>query len=201
MQKKTGKVADLEKLPMDLRKFGGNELQIHLLEVLNNVIDKTQMSQERETAMVKNTHKSGTKSKCENYTAITLLPTAYKLFENVINNSLNEHFEDEIAEEQCGFRNGRSCKDATLTVQQIIEKKRKEHNLPIFPNYEKAYDNVNRHKLWGMMGNKIPNYLLNTIKCIYRNTKVRINDGINEPIHINKGVRQGCGLSPVLFNI
>jgi len=45
------------------------------------------------------------------------------------------------------------------------------------------------------------NYLLNTIKCIYRNTKIRIkfNDGISEPIHINKGVRQGCGLSPVLL--
>jgi len=52
------------------------------------------------------------------------------------------------------------------------------------------------------MDNKIPNYLLNTIKCIYRNTKVRIkfNDGISEPIHTNKEVRQGCGLSPVLFN-
>jgi len=54
-----------------------------------------------------------------------------------------------------------------------------------------------------MMDNKIPNYLLNTIKCIYRNTKIRIkfNDGISEPIHINKGGRQGCGLSPVLFNM
>jgi len=53
------------------------------------------------------------------------------------------------------------------------------------------------------MDNKIPNYLLNTIKCIYRNTKVRIkfNDFIYESMHINKGVRQGCGLSPVLFNI
>jgi len=57
------------------------------------------------------------------------------------------------------------------------------------------------------MGNdglkKIQNYLLNTIKCIYRNAKVRIkfNDGMSEHIHINKGLRQGCGLSPVLFNI
>ena len=53
------------------------------------------------------------------------------------------------------------------------------------------------------MDNKIPNYLLNTIKCIYRNMKIRIKfyDGISEPVHINKGVRQGCGLSPVLFNI
>ena len=43
-----------------------------------------------------------------------------------------------------------------------------------------------------MMDNKIPNYLLNTIKLIYRDTKVRtkFNYGISEPIHINKGVRQ-----------
>ena len=48
-----------------------------------------------------------------------------------------------------------------------------------------------------MVDNKIPDYLLNTIKCIYRNMKVRIkfNDGISEPIHINKGVRQGCAAS------
>jgi len=62
---------------------------------------------------------------------------------------------------------------------------------------------VNRDKLWEMIDNKIPNYLLNKIKSIYRNTKIRIkfNDAVSEPIHINKGVRQGCGLAPVLFNI
>jgi hypothetical protein len=98
-----------------------------------------------------------------------------------------------LVEEQCGFRKGCSCTDAIFTVQQIMEK-RKEYNLPqfiLFIDYEKAYDNVNRDKLWEMMDNKIPNYLLNTIKSIYRNTKIRIkfNDDISEPIHINKGVR------------
>jgi len=108
-------------------------------------------------------------------------------------------------EEQCGFSKGCSCTDAIFTVQQIMEK-RKEHNLPLFLlfiDYEKAYDKVNRDKLWEMLDNKIPDYLLNTIKCIYRNTNIRIkfNDGISEPIHISKGVRQGCGLSLLLFNI
>jgi len=39
-----------------------------------------------------------------------------------------------------------------------------------------------------MMDNKIPKYLLTKIKCIYRNMKGRnkFNDGISEPIHINK---------------
>jgi hypothetical protein len=43
------------------------------------------------------------------------------------------------------------------------------------------------------MDNKIPNYLLNTIKCIYRNTKIiiKFNDGISEPIYVNKRVKQG----------
>ena len=98
-----------------------------------------------------------------------------------------------MVEEQCGFRKGRSCIDAVFTVQQIMEK-RKEHNLPLFVlfiDYEKAYDDVSRGKLWETMDNKIPHYLLNTIKCICRNTKTRIkfNDSISEPIYINKGVR------------
>jgi hypothetical protein len=79
--------------------------------------------------------------------------------------------EEEIVEEQCGFRKGRSCTDAIFTVQQIIEIK--GHNLPLFllyTDYEKAYDNVKRDNLWETMNNKFPNYLLNTIKSIYRNT-------------------------------
>jgi len=80
---------------------------------------------------------------------ISLLPTAYKLFANIIKIRLNEYLEDEMVEEQCGFRKGRSCTDAIFTVQQIMEK-RKEHNLPLFLlfiDYAKAYDNVNRDKL------------------------------------------------------
>jgi len=119
-------------------------------------------------------------------------------FPNILKNRINEYLEDEMAEEQCGFREERSYTDAIFTVQQIMGK-RKEHNLPLFLLFidnEKAYDNVNRDKLWEMMDNKFPNYLLNTIKFIYRNTKIRIkfNDGISEPIHINRGVRVGCGL-------
>ena len=67
----------LDNLPMELWKFGGNELRIQLLELFNKIIDKNQMPQEWETGMVINIHKKGTKSKCENYRGIILLPTNY----------------------------------------------------------------------------------------------------------------------------
>jgi hypothetical protein len=74
------------------------------------------MTQECETGMVINTNKKGTNSKCENYREITLLPTAYKLFTNIIKNILNEYVEEEMVEEQCGFRKGRSCTDVKFTM-------------------------------------------------------------------------------------
>ena len=58
------------------------------------------MPHEWGTGLVINMHKKGTKSKCENYRGITLLPTAYKLFTNIIKNGLNEHLEDEMIAEQ-----------------------------------------------------------------------------------------------------
>jgi hypothetical protein len=110
-----------------------------------------------------------------------------------------------MEEEQCGFRKGCSCVAATFTAQQVTGR-RTEHNSPLFLlfiDYEKARDKVNRDMLWQVMEEKIPNSQLKTTKCIYTNTKasVRFNDGtVSEPVQRNKGVRQGSGCSPVLFN-
>ena len=84
MQKKKQENCGLNNLPMELWKFGGHELRIQLLELLNKIIDKNQMPQEWETGMVINIHKKGTKNKCKNYRGSTLLPTAYKLFTYII---------------------------------------------------------------------------------------------------------------------
>ena len=49
---KNRKSCRLDNLPMELWKFGGNELKMHTLELFNKIIDKNQMPQERETGMV-----------------------------------------------------------------------------------------------------------------------------------------------------
>jgi hypothetical protein len=93
-QAKNRKSCELHNLPMALLKFAGNKLKMHILELFNKIVDKNQIPQEWETGMGINLHKQGKKSKCENYSGITLLPTAYRLFANIIRNKLNEHLED-----------------------------------------------------------------------------------------------------------
>ena len=45
--------------------------------------------------------------------------------------------------------------------------------------------------------------MLDCIKALYSSTysKIRVNDDLTSPITIDRGVKQGCTLSPILFNV
>ena len=73
-----------------------------------------------------------------------------------------------------------------------------------FLDLEKAFDRVNRNRLWQILNWRSTHYhLIEAIKSPYKNTSVQIDTGrkILEKIYISQGVRQGCNLSPALFNI
>jgi len=64
---------------------------------------------------------------------------------------------------------------------------------------------VDRDKLWTIILSKgIPTHLITIIQKIYKENIIRVNagNGISEDSRtITQGVRQGCPLSPVLFNL
>ena len=70
---------------------------------------------------------------------------------------------------------------------------------------KKAFDAVGRDKLWTIMLSKgIPIHLITIIQKTYTEKNIRVNAGnvISEDSRaITQGVRQGCPLSPVLFNL
>ena len=69
---------------------------------------------------------------------------------------------------------------------------------------EKAFDRVNRKKLWQILNKRgTLCHLIEVIKSLYKNTSVQIGTGrkILGKIYINQGVRQGCNLSSAIFNI
>jgi len=143
----------------------------------------------------------------DNYRSISLLNIGYKIYSKIIAKRLTAIAKVLLLEEQNGFRKGRSCMDYIFSASQIIEKHR-EFNIPTyiaFIDFKKAFDSVDRDKLCTIMLSKgIPTHLITIIEKIYMENIIRVNagNGISEDSRaITQGVRQGCPLSPVLFNL
>jgi len=96
--------------------------------------------------------------------------------------------------------------DPTFCLTLLIEKRR-EFNLEthlLFVDYEKAFNNIQRQILFNIWKSRhIPDTLLKATVDIYTQNKILIkfNNKLSRPVEINKGVCQGCPLSPTLFNI
>ena len=73
-----------------------------------------------------------------------------------------------------------------------------------FLDYAKAFDCVDHNKLWKILKEMgIPDYLTCLLRNIYagKEATVRTGHGTTDWFQIGKGVRQGCILSPCLFNV
>ena len=70
-------------------------------------------------------------------------------------------------------------------------------------DYAKAFDCVDHNKLWQILqGMGIPDHLTCRLQNMYAGLEatVRTGHGTTDWFQIGKGVRQGCTLSPCLFN-
>ena len=73
-----------------------------------------------------------------------------------------------------------------------------------FIDYAKAFDCVDHNKLWKILKEMgIPDHLTCLLRNLYAGIEktVRTRHGTTDWIQIGKGVRQGCILSPCLFNV
>ena len=72
-----------------------------------------------------------------------------------------------------------------------------------FIDYAKSFDCVDHHKLWKILKEmEIPDHLTCLLRNLYagQEATVRTGHGTTDWFQIGKGVRQGCTLSPCLFN-
>ena len=73
-----------------------------------------------------------------------------------------------------------------------------------FIDYAKAFDCMDHNKLWKILKEMgIPDHLTFLLRNLYAGQKatVRTGHGTTDWFQICKGVRQGCILSPCLFNL
>ncbi|KAL5006947.1 hypothetical protein ScPMuIL_015753 [Solemya velum] len=142
------------------------------------------------------------------YRGISLAPAIYKLYCRILNNRLTFWCDnnDILNDSQNGFRHGRSTIEHLHSLTTIIEtrKLQQKSTYCAFVDFKKAYDRIDRNLLWeklqfyGLDGN-----FLSALKVIYSNTRccVRVNGICTESFDVTCGLKQGCLLSPLLFNL
>ncbi|CAG2220663.1 unnamed protein product [Mytilus edulis] len=142
------------------------------------------------------------------YRGITLAPCAYKLYCSVLNNRLTEWLDERevINDEQNGFIKGRSTIDHVSTLTSIIEtrKKCKLSTFVSFVDFKKAYDTIDRSLLFNKLTDLgISTKFMCALQAIYSNIEccVRVNGNTTDWFSVNTGLKQGCVLSTVMFNI
>ena len=106
---------------------------------------------------------------------------------------------------QAGFRKGRGTRDQIANMHWIIEKAREfQKNIYFFfIDYVKAFNCVDHNKMWKILKEMgIPDHLTCLLRNLYAGQEAtdRTGHGTTDWFPIGKEVRQGCILSPCLFN-
>ena len=133
---------------------------------------------------------------------IALVSHASKVMLNIIQARLQQYVNSELPDVQAGFRKGRGI----ANICWIMEKAREfQKNIYFcFIDYAKAFDCGDYNKLWKILREMwIPDHLTCLLRNLYAGQKaaVRTGHGTTDWFQIGKGVRQGCILSPCLFNL
>uniref|UniRef100_A0A4W2GUH4 Reverse transcriptase domain-containing protein n=1 Tax=Bos indicus x Bos taurus TaxID=30522 RepID=A0A4W2GUH4_BOBOX len=117
---------------------------------------------------------------------------------------LQQYVNHELPDVQAGFRKGRGTRDQIANIRWIMEKAREfQKNIYFcFIDYAKAFDCVDHNKLWKILEEVgIPDHLNCFLRNLYAGQEaiVRTGHGTTDWFQIGR-VRQGCILSPCLFN-
>ncbi len=107
---------------------------------------------------------------------------------------------------QYGFRRARSTTDAIFVVSQLQELAMRYRRpcIIVFVDIAKAYDTLNRTVLWETLEDAgLGPTAVNLIKQMYMDKyRLRVGGRITSRSHpTTQGVRQGCLLSPLFFNM
>ena len=124
----------------------------------------------------------------------------------ILQDRLQQNVKRELLDVQAGIRKGRGTRDQIANIRWIMGKAREfQKNIYFcFIDYAKAFDCVDHNKLWKILKEMgIPDHLTCLLRNLYagQEATVRTGHGITDWFQIRKGVRQGCLLSPCLFNL
>ena len=167
--------------------------------------------------------KKGNRNDRNNYRGVCLLAMASRILARVLASRVRWWAERMglLDDNQAGFRQGRSTADATQVMVRIQEDvgdyqkrrgihtetaERREEQKPLAKllDLRKAYPRVSRPALWSLLRRYgLNGAMMDTLMDLHETASYRVKgkEGCSEAWNPQRGLREGCPTSPVLFNI
>jgi hypothetical protein len=189
----------------ELLFFGGEAQRVELLRLFNWLRVAEEIPTDWQSSTIVNLFKEGDRADPCNYRGIALISCIGKLYLSLWAQRLAMRGEVRLGENQGGFRCLRATVDQALTLSEVLHqrKREKKDTFLCFVDFRKAFDTVWHDGLWKRLWDSgVRGKAWRIIRKLYSSiyAKVRLGDKTSRSVKMNQGVRQGCPLSPTLFN-
>lgn len=142
----------------------------------------------------------------KSFRPISLLNTDFKILTSTVAHRLNTFIDQYIEPDQVGFIPNRDISDNTIRTLYLMHRNTqfKKPVVNIAIDIEKAFDTIEPSYLFSVLQKMdFGSSFLNIFTAIYSNPEARllINNCHSKSIKIERGTRQGCPMSPLLFAV
>ena len=146
------------------------------------------------------------RTQAKNYRPVSVLPSASKVFERLMQNQILGYIDPILSPFLCGYRKGFSTQHALTSLLEKWKKvlDQKGYAAAILMDLSKAFDTINHEMLIAKLS--AYGFSRNALKLIHsylsnRQQHVKINSEFSDWCDLLLGVPQGSVLGPLLFNI
>ena len=204
MSMPNNKAPGCDGLGVEFYKYFWSDIKELVVESLNNAYTQGELSESQRLGILTLLYKKGDKRKLDNWRPISLLNTDYKIIARVLSYRLQKVLHKIISCDQTGYIKGRSASDNLRLIQDIMDYCHvfKKKGILIFLDFKKAFDCVSHKFLLGVLKRfKFKESFIKWIEVLYRDAtgKVINNGWFTNAFKIQRGIRQGCPLSALLF--
>ena len=171
---KRGKASGIDEICGEFLKYAENVVVPFLTQLFNKLYNASLFPAVWSKSVTVPIFKKGDDDNPDNYRGISLLSIVSKVFTAILYKRLYTWAEKEnkISKEQAGFRKGYSTIDHIFTLVSMVKRKLNSRRggkvYVAFVDYKKAFDTVDRDKLWETLEKlKTSSKMINMIKAIY----------------------------------